>query len=1011
MWFVLSSRCFRLLYFVWCSVVCVCVCVCLFASMFVFVDWVLLCVCFRVACLFVRSHFRALFLVALIYALLLLVAFSVLCFEQMTHCIVSLRFMLNVASALPRHVWAMASRYRRLDEGCGRGAVAAGSFGRVYAAVDLQTQTTVALKRQRLPSDACSKELSFYKTLGQNEHPRVMRLLDHFVVDRSDSRSSQASSQCKTETYLYMVFDFMDCTLWHYWETRRRMVSPESSHRFILHAASGVAHLHEMGIVHTDLSMANLLLNHGELRVADLGGAATAADLVFKKQEVVTTVYARAPEVFLGARHLSSAIDVWSLGVCGMALLTGSLVFWEGPGLEPKPDERRDAILANLVAFLGSVSPEAWPGCYELALFTESRAVLEGPGMRNSPADFLADSSLVRRCMDSSDPAVDLLVAALRWDPARRLRAKDWLSHAFLSQPLQSSLIARTLVAALSPDRLRQAVLQSMVSGQAVTMESLCAGADVECLCAGADAHVAKPLAAQAAQIVLSEDATIKQPVAKRLRVKTSMGRSIPRASSQIDSDLAQRASSQIDSDLAQASSQVDGGAVLHCACRGNCGQKDCKANKNKHHRGHAPPTADAVFCHRTPSGGNQFCMFCKCESCSGSRQQNHAGQGRWCSSCARSYVRATSRCTYHNQYGTRRVGSAWSLELQLAARYAWVTNLTPPEDGQAWMDFVDRFLQWRQESSLSKLIEPGDWLFLVVIACARWPTVVRASLSMLAGFEPRTASPAQWHEYLCRLLRWASGHPWDEMFYNITPGRTRCCSGLVWLCKRIGVVACGDDEASMTERDEVQLGSSQSSYIILDAASSAQRISDMMRVVEETTPALRNAFVGGLRAKSGHVLVSDIRTLGQRVSDLAGGVLGHRSVYGRGAVARSLLKIVERECGVAVWDDLPMSDIIAWVPDKNGHCAPLHSWRGSEVRDRFGMSPLQVSSWACMWGFVPKVHLKALDDVAPCDILNLITSMGITRRDQSPSRIAGAAGFEPRWPQPHEWVVKLASS
>ena len=98
---------------------------------------------------------------------------------------------------------AGTNRYRRLDEGSGLGAIGWGSFGRVYAAVDLQSDNTVVVKRQSVSSSAASRELLWYKALSQVPHPNVMKLLHHFT-------SSSAG-----DLALYMVFEFMDCSLWH----------------------------------------------------------------------------------------------------------------------------------------------------------------------------------------------------------------------------------------------------------------------------------------------------------------------------------------------------------------------------------------------------------------------------------------------------------------------------------------------------------------------------------------------------------------------------------------------------------------------------------------------------------------------------------------------------------------------------------------------------------------------------------------------------------------------------
>ena len=108
----------------------------------------------------------------------------------------------------------MTERYRLLDEGSLLGAIGKGSFGKVYVAVDLRTSTSVAVKRQQLPSTNASRELCFYKALSQERHDHVMLLLDHFIVATAD------------RSFLYMVFEFMDTTLWNTWTLRRRVLPP-----------------------------------------------------------------------------------------------------------------------------------------------------------------------------------------------------------------------------------------------------------------------------------------------------------------------------------------------------------------------------------------------------------------------------------------------------------------------------------------------------------------------------------------------------------------------------------------------------------------------------------------------------------------------------------------------------------------------------------------------------------------------------------------------------------------
>ena len=118
----------------------------------------------------------------------------------------------------------------RLDEGDGLGALARGSYGNIYIAMDKRTGSTVIVKRQKVPGNAAAGELAFYSALSQYSHPNVMPLLDHFIVHSA------------TEAFLYMVFDVMDGDLWHPWKHHRRLLPMKSASRLLRQFVHGVAH-------------------------------------------------------------------------------------------------------------------------------------------------------------------------------------------------------------------------------------------------------------------------------------------------------------------------------------------------------------------------------------------------------------------------------------------------------------------------------------------------------------------------------------------------------------------------------------------------------------------------------------------------------------------------------------------------------------------------------------------------------------------------------------------------
>ena len=88
------------------------------------------------------------------------------------------------------------------------GAVARGTFGNIYIAVDRSRGSTVVVKRQEMPSDVAARELAYYKALSSFPHPNAMPLLDCFT--KSAERT----------TMLYMVFEVMGGDLWNQWKQR-----------------------------------------------------------------------------------------------------------------------------------------------------------------------------------------------------------------------------------------------------------------------------------------------------------------------------------------------------------------------------------------------------------------------------------------------------------------------------------------------------------------------------------------------------------------------------------------------------------------------------------------------------------------------------------------------------------------------------------------------------------------------------------------------------------------------
>lgn len=89
-----------------------------------------------------------------------------------------------------------------------------------------------------------------------------------------------------------------------------------------------MAHMHDNWMIHRDLKPSNLLMsNQGELKVADFGLARFFGDPQDRMTPNVVTQFYRAPEVLLGSREYTTAVDMWSVGCIFAELMTRDILF------------------------------------------------------------------------------------------------------------------------------------------------------------------------------------------------------------------------------------------------------------------------------------------------------------------------------------------------------------------------------------------------------------------------------------------------------------------------------------------------------------------------------------------------------------------------------------------------------------------------------------------------------------------------------------------------------------
>ncbi|KAK0201174.1 kinase-like domain-containing protein [Desarmillaria ectypa] len=266
-----------------------------------------------------------------------------------------------------------------------------GTYGVVYKARDTSTNQIVALKKIRLeaedegvPSTAI-REISLLKEL-KDDH--VVRLLDIVHADQK----------------LYLVFEFLDVDLKRYMDLANKNHTPitlEMSKKFLHQLNSGLLYCHSHRILHRDLKPQNLLIDkHDNLKLADFGLARAFGIPMRTYTHEVVTLWYRAPEVLLGSRHYSTAIDMWSVGAIFAEMAC------QGQPLFPG-DSEIDQIF-KIFRILGTPNEDIWPGVSNLP---DYKATFPRWGIQD-----------ISRLVPDLDPAgIDILRRLLAYDSARRI--------------------------------------------------------------------------------------------------------------------------------------------------------------------------------------------------------------------------------------------------------------------------------------------------------------------------------------------------------------------------------------------------------------------------------------------------------------------------------------------------------------------------------------------------------------------------------------------------------------
>lgn len=302
------------------------------------------------------------------------------------------------------------------------GKIGEGTYGVVFKATKGANNEEFAIKRFKRFRDEggiSPSAIREIKLLRELKHPRIVEMTEVLFDEKRRLHL----------IYRYAEHDLGEMIKWH--RDERSPMDHGIAKSIMWQTLDAVNFMHENGMIHRDLKPANILVTHGDaspepgqVKLADLGLARvfdqplrsfTACD------PVVVTMWYRPPELLLGSRHHTCAIDAWALG-CIFAEMAKSRALFQGKEVEmekgkpmpPGGPYQKDQV-ERIFNILGKPTRASWSNHHQ---FPEWKNCTEFP-----PKPSCLDAYFGERgsWLHHPNKAFRLLEGLLQMDPNRRL--------------------------------------------------------------------------------------------------------------------------------------------------------------------------------------------------------------------------------------------------------------------------------------------------------------------------------------------------------------------------------------------------------------------------------------------------------------------------------------------------------------------------------------------------------------------------------------------------------------
>ncbi|CAI5759265.1 unnamed protein product [Candida verbasci] len=253
--------------------------------------------------------------------------------KELSHDLQSIGKVIDTSDSEYQFVTLLASSFSSVSIRWQKGKyIGGGTFGQVFAAINLDTGGIMAVKEIRFHDSQSIKSIvplikEEMTVLEMLNHPNVVQ---YFGVEVHRDKVYIFMEYCEGGSLSGLL-------------THGRIEDEMVVQVYTLQMLEGLAYLHQSGVVHRDIKPENILLDHnGVIKFVDFGAAKVIANTGRTRASIKpagsaaqlqdngslnsmtgTPMY-MSPEVITGAStDRNGVVDIWSLGCCVLEMATG----------------------------------------------------------------------------------------------------------------------------------------------------------------------------------------------------------------------------------------------------------------------------------------------------------------------------------------------------------------------------------------------------------------------------------------------------------------------------------------------------------------------------------------------------------------------------------------------------------------------------------------------------------------------------------------------------------------